>query len=123
MAGLFDFKEMGTRFQDFANFILGAALFFAPWALGYVDHATAARIAWIGGGIIAVMSLAAIYKFAEWEEWVNLAVAVAVMASPYFFGFGEVMSAVMAHYVIGLLVAALSAWELWSVHHPRPRMM
>jgi SPW repeat len=124
MAGLADFKDTGTRFQDYANFVLGVLLFISPWALGYSDNEMAARTAWTGGLIIGVLSFAAIIKFAEWEEWVNLLVGLAVMASPYVLGFGNVMHAVLAHYVIGVLVVLAAATELWAVHHsPHARMM
>lgn len=124
MAGLAGFKNTGTRFQDYANFVLGVLLFISPWALGYSDHEMAARTAWSGGLIIGILSFAAIIKFAEWEEWINLLVGLAVMASPYVIGFGNVMHAVLAHYVIGVLVVLAAATELWAVHHPpHARMM
>jgi hypothetical protein len=124
MAGLADFNKPKTHFQDYANLVLGALLFLSPWALGYADVEMAARTSWAGGLIIAILSLAAIINFAEWEEWLNLLIGLAVIVSPYFFGFDNVKNAVAAHYVIGVLVAVSSGWELWSVHHhPTPRMM
>jgi hypothetical protein len=123
MTGLANFLGTGTRFQDYANFFLGVLLVISPWALGYVDHEMATRVAVIGGLIVAVLSFAAIIKFAEWEEWVNLLVGLAVFVSPYLFGFADVTRAVMAHYVLGLLIVISAATELWAVHHPRPRLM
>jgi hypothetical protein len=123
MAGLFDTTTTGTRFQDYANFVLGVLLFVSPWALGYADQEMAARIAWIGGLIVAILSFAAIIKFAEWEEWVNLLVGLAVIVSPFAFGFTGVTHAVLAHYVLGFLIAIASATELWAVHHPQSRLM
>jgi len=123
MAGFADFNKPKMQFQDYANLVLGVLLFLSPWALGYADAEMAARTAWIGGIIIAILSLAAIVNFAEWEEWLNLLVGFAVIVSPAFFGFSQVMNAVAAHYVLGVLVVLVSGWELWTVHHPRPRMM
>lgn len=123
MASLTDFNMTGTKFQDYANFILGVLLFVSPWALGYADQEMAARIAWIGGLIVAILSFAAIIKFAEWEEWINLLVGLAVIASPYAFGFTNVTNAVLAHYVLGILIVVSAASELWQFHHPHPRMM
>ncbi len=123
MAGYTDFKKPGARFQDFANLILGVLLFASPWALDYSGEEMAARTAWISGIVIAVLALAAIVKFAEWEEWLNLLVGLAVIASPYIFGFTHVMHAVSAHYVLGLLVVLSTGWELWEVHHTGARMM
>src|SRR5208337_2139339 len=123
MADLANFNLSKTRFQDYANLALGVLLFLSPWALNYSGEEMAARTAWIGGIAIAILSLAAIFQFMEWEEWLNLLVGLAVIASPYLFGFSEIPHALAAHFVLGLLVALSSGWELWAVHHPTPRMM
>ncbi len=117
MAGLADYNKSNTHFQDYANLVLGVLLFLSPWALGYADAEMAARTAWIGGIVIAILSLAAIVNFAEWEEWLTLLMGATVIIAPYFFGFSDVRNAVAAHNVIGLLVVLASGWELWTVHH------
>ena len=63
--------------------ILGGLLFVSPWALGYTGDEMAARTAWVGGIVVAVLAIAALVKFAEWEEWLNMLVGLAVIASPY----------------------------------------
>ena len=98
-------------------------LFIAPWALNYTDEMMAARMAWIGGLVVAILSLAAIFKFAEWEEWVNLLVGLACSSRPMHSSFMHVTHAVAAHYVLGLLIVIAAATELWAVHHPQGRMM
>jgi hypothetical protein len=123
MAGLMDINQKGGRFQDYANFVLGALLFFAPWALDYTNEMMAARVAWIGGLAVAILSLAAIFRFAEWEEWVNLLIGAGVFISPFVFRFMHVVPAVAAHYVLGLLIVIAAATELWAMHHPQGRMM
>lgn len=67
MASFIDINK--SHSQDYANLVLGALLFVAPWALGYAGEEMAARMAWISGIIIFVLALAAIVRFAEWEEW------------------------------------------------------
>ncbi len=116
-------NKSGTRIQDIANLILGALLFVSPWALGYAGNEMAARASWIGGIVVAVLAIAALVKFAEWEEWLNMLVGLAVIAAPYYMGFTNVMHAVSAHYVLGVLLVLSTGWELWAVHHPSPRMM
>ncbi|WP_298355519.1 SPW repeat protein [Rhodoblastus sp.] len=123
MAGLMDFNRKGARFQDYANFVLGVLLFIAPWALNYTHEMMAARVAWIGGLVVAILSLAAILRFAEWEEWVNLLIGAGVFISPYVFHFMQVTHAVATHYVLGALIVIAAATELWSVHHPQGRFM
>ncbi len=123
MAGLMDMNRRDARFQDYANLVLGVLLFIAPWALNYTNEMMAARVAWIGGLVVAILSLAAIFKFAEWEEWVNLLIGAGVFISPYVFHFMHVMHAVATHYVLGVLIVIAAATELWAVHHPQGRMM
>ena len=41
------------------------------------------------------------------------------MVAPWVLGFvGTNTAATQAHFVIGILVAALAAWELWKVYSP-----
>jgi hypothetical protein len=47
-------------------------LFISPWALACSGNMTAATTAWVGGVVIAIMGLAALIQFAEWEDWVAL---------------------------------------------------
>jgi len=95
--------------QDWISLVCGALLFISPWALGFAGDLTAARAAWVGGIVIAVMAIAALVQFAEWEEWVTLVVGLAVAASHY---------ALAVCVVLGLIVALASITEIWSVHHP-----
>jgi len=104
--------------QDWISLISGALLFISPWALGFAGDLTAARTAWVGGVVIAVMAVAALVQFAEWEEWVTLVVGLAVAASPWALGFAAVHVALAACVVLGLIVALASVTEIWSVHHP-----
>jgi uncharacterized membrane protein HdeD (DUF308 family) len=111
MSSIFETK----RLQDWANLVLGALLFISPWVLGYSADAYAGWTAWIGGILIAALAVAALAAFAQWEEWVNLALGVLVLVSPWVLGFAANLAALWAHVVLGLLVAVLAAWELWQV--------
>src|SRR4029450_12571154 len=50
-----------ARWQDVANFVLGAWLFISPWVLGFSD--AVATNAWIFGIIIALLALSAIFAY------------------------------------------------------------
>jgi hypothetical protein len=105
---------------DVINLILGIALFVSPWFLGYTGG-TVARTAWIGGFLIAAAALLALANFAEWEEWANLIFGLGVLFAPWLWGFaGTSMEATQIHLVVGVVVAALSAWELWRTHSSPP---
>jgi hypothetical protein len=106
------------RFQDWANLILGVLLFLAPWLFGFADQALAAWNSWIAGIIVAALSVTALVRFAEWEEWVNLAVGVWLLASPWLLGFAGVRSAMWVSVILGAVIAVMAAWEAWTARHP-----
>src|SRR5437762_13554910 len=101
---------------DVANLILGAILFLAPWIFAFESGAQSQN-AFISGVIIAVLSVAALTAFAVWEEWLNLIVGLWVIISPWALAF-EQSTAMTVNVVIGILVAALAAIELWLKYQP-----
>jgi hypothetical protein len=109
------------HFQDWLNLALSVLLFISPWVLGFAGEERAAWDAWACAIIIAVVSIAALVNFAEWEEWVNLVVGVWLIVSPWVLQFTAVASAMWTAIIIGVIVAALAAWEIWSTRHPVTR--
>ena len=63
---------------DVANLILGALLFISPWVFHFSPGAESWN-AWAGGGVIVLLSIAALSAFAEWEEWINLIVGLWIL--------------------------------------------
>jgi hypothetical protein len=108
------------RFQDWTNLAVGFGLAIYPWVMGYSENALATRVSVIAGLLVFLVAGAALVRFAEWEEWLNLLLGVGVAASPFIFGLTNSEIATQALFIGGLIVAAMSAWELWSVHHPEP---
>jgi cyanate permease len=103
------------------NLVLGAVLFLGPWLFGFADQPQAAWNAWITGIVMIGLAAAAIFAFAEWEEWVNLVVGLWALAAPWILGFAGDASATWSHVVVGLVVAALSAAGGWYFHQNPPR--
>jgi hypothetical protein len=108
----------GKRQQEWVSLALAGCLFVSPWALGYAFAPVAAWNAWITGLAIAGITAAAITRFAEWEEWINLALGIWAVSSPWFLGFSELDVTLWAHVPVGLLVGLIAAWELWDVREP-----
>jgi uncharacterized membrane protein HdeD (DUF308 family) len=104
--------------QDWISLVCGVLLFVSPWALDFAGDLIAARTAWVGGIVIAVMAIAVLVRFAEWEEWVTLVVGLAVAASPWVLGFAALHHALVVCVVLGLIVALASVTEIWTAHHP-----
>lgn len=106
--------------QDWVNLVLAVLLFISPWVLGFSAERNVAINAWVTGLIIGALAVGALSVFKEWEEWLSLVVGLWVAASPWVIGFAATISAMWAHVVLGLLVAAVAAWEVWEVRHQPP---
>ena len=100
-----------VRLCDVVNLSLGGVLFFSPWLF---DLSTGApwQTASIVGIIIAVVSIAALAAFAVWEEWLNLIAGLTLIVAPWLLGFQD-SQAMTIDVVIGMIVAALAAFEAW----------
>ena len=102
--------------------LLGAALFVAPWLLGFAQDATPAWTAWLTG---AAVGLVGILNFADdvtWPAWTNLLIGVWAVLAPWLLHFAAVEAAMWSHLVIGAAVAASSIWELFGGENWTPRV-
>ena len=109
---MFEGKPRRGVALDLINLVLGLVLLIAPWLLGFVSDVATLNAA-MCGAVITLVALEALIAFVEWEEWINLAVGLWVAASPWLLGFGAEMR---IHVIVGVLVAAIAATELWLVH-------
>lgn len=110
--------NVADRFQDWINLVLGAFLILSPWLFGFADQTMAAWNSWIAGIVVAALSVAALVRFAEWEEWVNVAIGIWILVSPWVLGFSGVSAAMWTCVVLGIVIAAMAAWEAWTTRHP-----
>ncbi|WP_245286621.1 SPW repeat protein [Bradyrhizobium sp. ARR65] len=64
------------------------------------------------GAVIAVVSLAAIIAYKDWEEWANFLLGLWLIASPWLLGFAHTRA---MHFSIGIgvVVAFLAMLDLW----------
>jgi uncharacterized membrane protein HdeD (DUF308 family) len=108
----------GKSVQDWINLVCGVLLIISPWALGFSGDIVAARTAWVGGVVIAVMGIAALVQFAEWEDWIALIAGVLMIISPWVLGFAAIQYAMATCVILGFIVALASVSEIWMVHHP-----
>ena len=108
----------GKRPQDWANLVLARCLFISPWVFGFTAETIPSWNAWIVAVVLAVLAIAALSVFVEWEEWANLVVGLWLIASPWLLGFAANTSERWTNVVLGALVAIVSLWAVWDVHHP-----
>jgi len=106
-----------AKLCDVANLILGLFLLASPWIFDFAGQP--ARNAVISGVIIAGLSIGALSAYALWEEWLNLLLGLWVLISPWALVF-QGTTAASVHVLVGVLVAALAAIEMWIVQN-RPQ--
>ena len=96
---------------DLYNLLLAVILFGAPVFLAHAGRAAELDLALTGAAII-ILSIAAILAFSIWEEWVNLALGVWLIVSPWILGFAHTRA---MHFSIGIgiAIAFLAALDLW----------
>jgi len=104
---------------DLYNVAIAVVLFLAPW-LFKLTNGTARVDFWVCSAAVLAISLAAIFAYANWEEWVNLGFGVWIIASPWILGFSQARA---MHYAVGLgaLIAFMALLELWLMYekaHP-----
>lgn len=120
------------RWRDWVMLVLAVWLFLSPWVLGFAapmvaageaaaGFTSAAWNAWILGVVIAVLSLWAAFQFAEWHDWVTGVLGVWLVVSPWIVGFTALGAALWNTVVVGLLILALAAWELWEARQGTSR--
>jgi hypothetical protein len=99
---------------DVYNLALAMLLFVSPWLFAGSKGLPAIDI-WASSAAIAAISLAAIFAFANWEEWANLALGIWLMASPWVLGFTHTSA---MHFCIGIgaAVAFMAILELWLLY-------
>jgi hypothetical protein len=96
--------------------VLGLALIAAPFALNYRDNPAAL---WASVVIGAVVLLASGYKAytrhsERWEGWVDVIAGVIAILVPFIFGFSALATALWAFVVIGVLIAIMSGYDLYT---------
>jgi hypothetical protein len=103
--------RFSSSWQDIVNCLLGIGLFFSPWLFSYAGEQTPALNAHVVGAIIAVLALAALFAFQDWEEWISVALGAWLIASPWVLGFSHVNVALLSHVLIGLATIVLAIWS------------
>ena len=100
------------HWQDPVNALLGAWLVASPWVLGFQSVLVAAAVTSAIGALLVASSVEAMQVPQAWEEWLDVALGVALMLAPVLFGFNGVAPALQNALVTGGLVTVLAVWVL-----------
>ena len=113
------FKRRPAAIIDLYNLMLAAFLFVSPWLFAFA-HGVAEMDVRASAAAIAAASIAALFMFAEWQEWVSLVVGLWLASSPFVLGFQHT-TAMHIGIGIGITVSYLAALDLWYMHYgPQP---
>jgi hypothetical protein len=118
MANFMDVK----RPQPWINLFWAVLLLISPFVAGYVADQIPTWHACVVAAAIAVLALASVATYFEWEDWLTLVIGIWTAVAPWGLGFANNANAMLSHVVLGVLVALTTAWELWQVRNGRPRV-
>lgn len=113
------------RWQDWLMLIFGIWLFFSPfWMEGYASaQSVAAWNSYIFGILVAAFAAAALRAPRPWEEWVELAIGVWLVISPFVLGFYRVeYGAAWNQIILGVLIGIDALWALAAYPEQRQRV-
>jgi hypothetical protein len=104
---------------DLYNLLLALFLLISPWLFTRANGIAATDLR-ATGAAVAILSLAAMLAFSNWEEWANLLLGFWLIVSPWVLGFVHTR-AMHFSIVVGAAVVFLAALELFLVYdatHP-----
>ncbi|HEY7300520.1 MAG TPA: SPW repeat protein [Xanthobacteraceae bacterium] len=112
-------EDAGRTMADIANLYLGGFLSMSPTMLGFESGPENVNAHLVGVAIIG-LAMAAIYAHLDLEEWLNLALGLWVIVSPWVLHFDSGLARDV-HVIVGILVTALATAELWITHRSSRR--
>ena len=115
---------MKDFWQDSVNVLLGVWLVISAWILQFADIQAALWNAVVFGLVVAAVALSALVRFREWEEWVDIAIGLWLIVSPWILGFaalgaGVEGGSVAATWNFVLVGIATLGMALWSIRDHR----
>ena len=112
---------MQTRWQDWAQLVLGVWLFFSPWILGYANLGAPSANAYVIGAVIVILAAGELFTLQRWEEWINLLLGIWLIIAPWVVGFSPVSSATENSVVLGIIMIVLPLWAMGQTSQQAPR--
>jgi hypothetical protein len=104
------------RWQDALLTVGGGYLFATPWIYDFTGTQDASWTAWILGGVIAVIGLAALAvpRF-EIAEWAQILAGALLFAAPWALTFDVLREAAWNAWVGGPVAVLLAAWAIYDI--------
>jgi SPW repeat-containing protein len=111
MAGIF---KVHRTWEDWVGIALGVLIGFSPWLTGQQNDAVVSWNAVIVGALVLALAALELAGLQRWEEVCEVVCGLWLIASPFVFGYIGTGTLGYWHFVLGVLVVLLAAWELWQ---------
>lgn len=118
MASLFK-PFIYRHWQDWADLMLGVVVLISPWIIAFTNEPAPTYNAVVVGLVIIALSALAIRHLEPWEEWLNVALGLWLIVSPWILDYDADSAARACHVGLGLIVTLMAASELWEERQPR----
>jgi len=106
--------SLPKQWTDWTTWALGIWLCLSPWTLLFEFETPAIRNAVLLGALIIFVEVVELSFFRGWEEWINVALGVWLIASNWILGI-ETLAARINFLVVGAMVVALAVYEMWQI--------
>jgi len=96
--------------------VLGLALFFAPFVLGYSTDSTAfwSNIV-LGAAVVVISGIKGLMQDASrWEYWIAGLLGLVIVIAPFVLNYATVAVALWASIFVGAVIAILSGYKIFS---------
>lgn len=102
------------HWQDWADLMLGLLILLSPWLLNFTGSPAPTVNAVVVGGAVIALSALAIRHLEPWEEWLQIALGLWLILSPWLLDYDMASHARGSHVALGLLITLLAASEIWE---------
>lgn len=98
--------------EDVVSIILGAVILIVPAITAGAGNSAMVMTSGAAGLLVIALAALAMVRPQRWQEWVELACGLWLVASPFVLGYGGALRTL--HVVIGIAVGVLAMLELWQ---------
>jgi hypothetical protein len=109
------------HWQEWVNLGFGLWVMVSPWTIAHVmgslDSSTGMTeaIMWnhyATGAAVVLLTAAALGSSRQWEEWLNIALGIWLLVSPWVIGFTTSAALMLNAAVVGGLIVVFAGWSL-----------
>lgn len=108
------FLSAHRTWEEWCGMILGIMILLSPWFATRPDHGSVIVNALAVGILVFGLAQLEYLALQRWEEAGSVVVGIWLICSPFIFDYAGADQLRIWHIVLGALVAALAALELWQ---------